>query len=101
MLVPFDENKPTIEVTDEQFAKIQQGLLKMRNWELVDMSNELDKQARIAEIQAELTSLSQDFTQAQIGAVFDDLEARKERFKTLHNELRTLLGKEERKYADN
>ena len=46
----------------------------------------------------ELTNLSQDFIQLQLGAVFEDLEQRKERFKTLHNELRQLLGKEPREY---
>ena len=33
-----------------------------------------------------------------LGAVFDDLEARKSEFKTLHNELRELQGKDKRKY---
>ena len=36
--------------------------------------------------------------QADLGAVFDDLEARKSEFISLHNELRTLLGKEQREY---
>lgn len=59
---------------------------------------EQQKQARIKEINVELTNLSQDFVQAEIGAVFVDLEQRKELFKTLHNELRALLGKEPRQY---
>lgn len=59
---------------------------------------EEQKQARIEEIKTELTNLSQDFIQAEIGAVFDDLEQRKELFRTLHNELRALLGKEPRQY---
>lgn len=59
---------------------------------------EQQKQARIEEIKTELTNLSQDFIQAEIGAVFVDLEQRKELFKTLHNELRALLGKEPRQY---
>lgn len=59
---------------------------------------ERQKQARIAEIKSELINLSQDLIQAEIGAVFDDLEQRKENFKTLHNELRELLGKEPRLY---
>lgn len=56
------------------------------------------KQRRIYEIQARLNQLSQDFVQADLGAVFDDLEARKSEFKTLHNELRELQGKDKRKY---
>lgn len=55
-------------------------------------------QIRIAEIKPRLEQLSQDLIQAQAGAVFDDLEQRKLEFQTLHNELRTLLGKEPRKY---
>lgn len=62
------------------------------------LSAEELKQKRIAEIQSRLSQLSQDFIQANLGAVFDDLEARKSEFKTLHNELRELQGKEKRKY---
>lgn len=53
---------------------------------------------RIAEIKPRLEQLSQDLIQAQAGAVFEDLEERKAEFKTLHNELRVLLGKEPREY---
>ena len=56
------------------------------------------KQSRISEIQTRLNELSQDFIQAEIGAIFDDLDARKQEFKSLHNELRSLLGKEPRIY---
>lgn len=62
-----------------------------------EKDNEL-KQKRIAEIQSRLSQLSQDFIQADLGAVFDDLEERKREFKTLHNELRELQGKEKREY---
>ena len=57
-------------------------------------------ESRIAEIQTRLNELSQDFIQAEIGAIFDDLDARKQEFKSLHNELRSLLGKEPRTYAE-
>ena len=56
--------------------------------------------ARIAEIKPRLEQLSQDLIQAQAGAVFEDLEERKLEFQELHNELRILLGKEPRKYAE-
>ena len=62
------------------------------------LSAEELKQNRIYEIQARLNQLSQDFIQADLGAVFDDLEARKSEFKTLHNELRELQGKGKREY---
>ena len=56
------------------------------------------KRNRMGEIQARLNELSQDFIQASIGAIIVDLEDRKTEFKTLHNELRTLLEKEPRQY---
>ena len=58
------------------------------------------KQQRISEIKPRLEQLSQDLIQAQAGAVFEDLEERKAEFQELHNELRTLLGKEPREYVE-
>lgn len=54
---------------------------------------------RVFEIRKRLNELSQDFTQAYLGAVFEDIEDRKTEFKTLHNELRLLQGKGVRIYA--
>ena len=59
-----------------------------------------NNQLRINEIKPRLEQLSQDLIQAQAGAVFEDLEERKLEFQTLHNELRVLLGKEPRNYAE-
>lgn len=56
------------------------------------------KRNKIGEIQARLTELSQDFVQANLGAVINDIESRKAEFKNLHNELRVLLGKQPRQY---
>lgn len=56
------------------------------------------KERQIALLKDSLEALSQDFIQAELGAVFEDLDERKERFKSLHNELRQLLGKEPREY---
>ena len=61
--------------------------------------NEWKTQSRIKNIIARLNSLSQDLIQAQAGAVFEDLEERKAEFQALHNELRSLLGKEPRDYT--
>lgn len=58
------------------------------------------KRNRMGEIQSRLNELSQDFVQASLGAEFTDLEERKEEFRTLHNELRKLLGKEPRVYKE-
>lgn len=61
---------------------------------------EAQRQSRIAEIKTKLNNLSEDFIQADLGAVFNDLEERKAQFITLHNELRELLGKEPRIYTN-
>ena len=58
-----------------------------------------DNENRIAQIKPRLEQLSQDLIQAQVGAVFEDLEERKAEFQVLHNELRVLLGKEPREYV--
>ena len=57
--------------------------------------DELNK-IRIAEIQARLTELDHDIVQDIAGEIVPNIEERKAEFVTLHNELRTLLGKEER-----
>ena len=59
---------------------------------------ENEKQNKIVEINTRLTELSQDFIQRYLGAKFDDIDVRIEEFKTLHNELRVLQGKEPREY---
>ena len=70
-------------LTEEQIAEMQEQAIKNK---------------RIAEIKPRLEQLSQDLTQAQVGAVFEDLDERKAEFIKLHNELRTLLGKPQREY---
>ena len=97
-----------IEVTDEQFDYLfcqqSQGKeLKVVDGEVVAVEHEttqeeLNEQRKL-EIQSRLIELSQDFVQASLGAEFIDLEERKNEFRTLHNELRELLGKEPRKYV--
>lgn len=59
---------------------------------------EKNNQLRINEIKPRLERLSQDLIQAQAGAVFEDMESRKLEFRSLHNELRQLMGKEPRIY---
>lgn len=65
------------------------------------VTEEEKKQIRISEISARLTALTQDFVQAECGEIIEDIDARRAEFVTLHNELRTLLGKEPRKTVDN
>ena len=97
-----------IEVTDEEFDYLfcqqSQGKeLKVVDGKVVAVEHEttqeeLNEQRKL-EIQSRLNELSQDFIQASLGAEFSDLEDRKEEFRTLHNELRKLLGKEPRNYV--
>lgn len=54
------------------------------------------KEMRIYEIQHRLVELDQDIVQDIAGEVVPNIEERKVEFVTLHNELRTLLGKEPR-----
>lgn len=54
------------------------------------------KEMRIREIQQRLTELDQDIVQDIVGEAVPNIEKRKAEFVTLHNELRTLLGKEPR-----
>lgn len=104
------ENKSTIlgiEVTDEEwnylFSEQSKGkALKVIDEKVVAVDREVTEEdkvfARRIEICQRLEELSQDFIQEFLGAVFDDIEERKQEFQKLHNELRTLLGKESREY---
>ncbi len=75
----------------------QEFILDSKDIESIENSKKLRK---IINIQSRLNELSQDFVQASLGAEFTDLEERKTEFKTLHNELRTLLGKGPRVYKE-
>jgi hypothetical protein len=59
-------------------------------------SNEEIKQNRIDEIKQRLTAISEDIIQDQVGEFVIDLSTKKQEFITLHNELRSLLGKQPR-----
>ena len=96
-----------IEMTDEYFDYLFEEQSKGKELKVIDgkvvaveheVTEEELKQRRIYKIQARLNELTQDFTQMQCGAVFEDADARIKEFQTLHNELRTLLGKEPREY---
>ena len=60
---------------------------------------DLEKLARIHYLQERLSQLSQDFVQVWCGAELADVDARILEFQLLHNELRTLNGKEPRAYT--
>jgi len=52
--VPFDDNLPTIEVTNEQFEQIKNGQLRYENGKLVDNTDKLNAYKRIAELKQKL-----------------------------------------------
>ena len=94
-----------IEVTDAEFnylfSQQSKGLeLHVENGKVVArehiVTEEEKKEMRISEINARLTSLTQDFVQAECGEIIEDIDVRRAEFVTLHNELRVLLGKEPR-----
>lgn len=96
-----------IEVTYEEFDKLFCEQAEGKELKVVDgkviavdhaITEEEIKWIKINDINKRLTELSQDLIQAQAGAVFDDIETRKLEFQTLHNELRTLQGKQPRNY---
>ena len=62
---------------------------------------ELKTLERKEEIKARMSELSQDFVQVTVGAKIDNINERILEFQNLHNELRTLEGKEVREYGSN
>lgn len=61
----------------------------------IPTQEEINEQ-RKSEIKAELSKLSEDIIQSQVGEIVPNIEERKTRFIALHNELRVLEGKETR-----
>lgn len=99
--------EPYPEYTDEQVDALFKQALE-QNATIADINgvptlisrpaptqDELNK-IRIAEIQARLTELDHDIVQDIAGEIVPNIEERKAEFVTLHNELRVLLGKEQR-----
>lgn len=94
-----------IELTDIEFDTLlceqSNGKeLKVENGKVVayirEATTEQLNHKRIAEIKAQLTELNFDLLQDQAGLLVPNLNEKKQQFIELHNELRTLLGKETR-----
>lgn len=60
------------------------------------INNDIKKANTIYQKQQRLAELTKDLAQVQAGFIIDDLEQRKEEFRTLLNEVRVLQGKEPR-----
>lgn len=79
--------------------EIEKNIDNERQFQIVEIpapTEEELKEMRIYEIQQRLVELDQDIVQDIAGEVVPNIEERKAEFVTLHNELRTLLGKEPR-----
>lgn len=96
-----------IEIEDDYFnylfSEQEKGKeIKVVNGKIIAVTHKLTEEEinrqRIYEIEERLEQLTQDFIQIQCGAIFEDEEERKKEFKSLHNELRVLLGKNPREY---
>ena len=59
-------------------------------------TSEYDKQKSIMEKQKRLAELTKDLAQVEAGLIIDDLDERKQEFRTLLNEVRVLQGKQPR-----
>lgn len=97
-----------IELTDEQFdylmcQQAQGKEIKVVNGKLVAVEHQPTQEELIQqqlEIKiSRLTELTKDLAQVQAGLVIDDLEERKQEFRTLLNEVRVLQGKQPREIA--
>lgn len=60
------------------------------------INDDIKKANTIYQKQQRLSELTKDLAQVQAGFIIDDLEQRKEEFRTLLNEVRVLQGKEPR-----
>lgn len=63
---------------------------------IVSNTNDYTNSQLIFQKQTRLAELTKDFAQVEAGLIIDDLEQRKEEFRTLLNEVRVLQGKQPR-----
>ena len=81
------------------YSWVNGQLLRKDNSVKIDATKlERAKRERIKEIEMRLAQLSEDFVQAQIGAVFENFPVLRQEFIGLHNEIRVLKGKTPRTY---
>lgn len=88
---PFDETKPYIEVTEEQFFQIQNGQLKYKNGELVDNTSNISALVRIKELKQQIKKYKEDVEQVELfGMERADYEEKKAQCVQIIEELRAL-----------
>lgn len=95
-----------IELIDKEFdllmcEQAKGKELKVENGKVIayirETTKEELKEQKIADLKQRLSQLSEDLIQSTAGEIIADIEARKAEFVKVHNELRVLLGKDERK----
>lgn len=63
---------------------------------IVSNTNDYTNSQLIFQKQTRLAELTKDFAQVEAGLIIDDLDERKQEFRTLLNEVRVLQGKQPR-----
>ena len=95
----YNEASNFASINDYTIIEIEKDENGERQFQIVEIpapTEEELKEMRICEIQQRLVELDQDIVQDIAGEIVPNIEERKAEFITLHNELRTLLGKEPR-----
>lgn len=89
-VTPFNENEPSVEITDEQYNQIINGDLIAKNGKLVqNIAKTL--RPRIAELKQQIAKYKEDIEQVELfGMQRDDYEQKKEMCKNIILELRQL-----------
>ena len=89
-ITPFNENEPSIEITDEQYNQIINGDLIARNGRLVqNIAKTL--RPRIIELKQQIAKYKEDVEQVELfGMQRDDYEQKKELCKSIVLQLREL-----------
>ena len=96
----YNEASNFANANDYTIIEVEKDENGERQFQIVEIpapTEEELKEMRICEIQQRLVELDQDIVQDLAGEVVPNIEERKAEFVTLHNELRTLLGKKQRK----
>lgn len=89
--VPFDENLPIIEITEEELEQIKNGQLRYENGKLVDNADIINAYNRRVEIKSLLAKYKEDVEQVELfGMERTDYEEKKKLCADMILELREL-----------
>ena len=95
--IPFNENEPYVEITDEQLEDFMKGKLKVENGVIVDNTESIKKQARITELKTLLLSTDYKAIKYAEGVLTEQeylpIKEQRENWRKEINELEVLLNK--------